>query len=125
MAQAVRAEGLGSVAAIGDATGAGTGCETCHPELVELLDALAGGPLGAGERERIRSAGEDEARLRIESSLFNRIVPGLPDECAPQIVWIDGLRVDVHLVADTPQAREWVSEGLCKWVCDELDVRFV
>jgi nitrogenase molybdenum-cofactor synthesis protein NifE len=39
---ALRADGLGSVEAIGGATHAGTGCGGCQGKIAEILDAMSG-----------------------------------------------------------------------------------
>ena len=122
---AVREHDIRELPVLARISGAGSGCGTCHPELLELLAEAAGAPVLETTRRANRARCASETLLRVESALFGAIAPRLPAGVQVELVSVDGLRVELHLAAgDGRELRELVAERLCKLVCAELEVVF-
>jgi len=120
-----RGQSLADVEALGRACGAGTGCGTCRPELLELLADLRGDPVPEGVRRANRARNASEALRRVETALFGSIAARLPPDARLELISVDGLRVELHAsAADSPALRALVAERLAKLVCSELEVVF-
>lgn len=129
--QAAQAGHLTEIAEVGLATGAGTGCGTCHPELDEVLRAAGGQPVSEAVRlENARVCAQDSFR-RIEAAVDLHLMRALPPGATLELIAVDGLRVDLHLgprdASDSSVAsvEESLARKLCKLICSELDIRFV
>jgi bacterioferritin-associated ferredoxin len=114
------------IAEVGLATGAGTGCGTCHPELDEILRAYRNEAVPEAVRlENARVCAQDSFR-RVEAAVDLHLGRALPPGNTLELIAVDGLRVELHL-GPTRDAtlRESLARKLCKLICAELDVRFV
>ena len=108
---------------IQEAVRAGTGCGTCHPEIDEILADLRGEPVDRLTRMQNRMLCQQETRQRVESSLYNGIVPKLPAGSEVEVVSVDGLRVELHLEpAEDAALRTLIAQKLQKLVCSELEI---
>ncbi|MEE2702504.1 MAG: (2Fe-2S)-binding protein [Myxococcota bacterium] len=104
-------------------TGAGSACETCHPEVLEILADLNDTPFAAGLRTENEYRCQNETERRIEAALKSRILPTLPPGSAAELVRVRGL--EVWIAFEGPEGeRPVLSERLRKLVCRDLDVRF-
>jgi NifU-like protein len=116
--------GLQEVEEITDATGAGGGCGSCHPEIEELLAELQGRPVAEEIARNNRTTCHDATLLRIEAALYQGVQPALPST-EIELVALEGLHVDLHLYGeDTPTARALIAERLTKLICPALEVVF-
>ncbi len=121
----MRDQGLRDLEALAVATGAGTGCGTCRPELEELLADACGQPVSESVRRANRARNAAETLRRVETALFGSIAARLPPATQVELVSVDGLRAELHLAAhDLPEVRALISERLQKLVCAELEVVF-
>jgi len=125
LAEVMRERGLRDLEALAVATGAGTGCGTCRPELEELLADASGRPVSESVRRANRARNAAETLRRVETALFGSIAARLPPATQVELVSVDGLRAELHLAAnDLPEVRALISERLRKLVCAELEVAF-
>ena len=123
IAEAIRAHGLDDIPGLKRVTSAGTGCATCHPELEEILGGLRGEPIPEAQRLVNRRTNRIESERRIEGALELWVVPRLLEGSAVELVSVDGLRVELHLIS-CDHLRVWIAETLRKHVCDDLEVVF-
>ncbi|HTO69019.1 MAG TPA: (2Fe-2S)-binding protein [Myxococcota bacterium] len=125
IAALARERGIGDVEALAEACGAGGGCGTCRPELLEILADVAGAPVLESVRRANRARNASETQRRVESALFGSIAARLPAGAQVELVSVDGLRVELH-AAGAPEAElhTLVAERLRKLVCAELEVVF-
>ena len=125
ISELARGGALADLDAVGRACGAGTGCGTCHPELLEILADVRGEPVLESVRRANRARNAAEAFRRVETALFGSIAARLPASAQLELISVDGLRVELHAVrGDTPELRALVAERLAKLVCAELEVVF-
>ncbi len=126
IAEAIRAGGLESRAEVCEATRAGSGCGTCHPEIDEIVCALRGEAVPDWTRFDNRQACADETERRVEASIEFTLAPLLARGLFVELVAVAGLRVEVHLGPKRdPDIEAWVSEKLRRLVCTDLEVLFV
>lgn len=105
--------------------GAGGGCGTCHPELLEIIAEALGAPVLEATRRANRARCASETLRRVEAALFGAIAARLPPAVQVELVSVAGLRVELHLAAgDAPELRALLAERLRKLVCAELEVVF-
>ena len=124
IATAVRA-GSSDTDAVGRATGAGTGCTTCHPEILEILGACRGEPVPTLTRETNRRTCAEETRHRISAALDLGPADMLPPGTSLELVCAEGLRVELRLTPPGgPALESALAEKLRKLVCGELEVVF-
>jgi len=122
---AVREHGIRELPTLARISGAGSGCGTCHPELLEILADVLGAPVLESTRRANRARCAAETMRRVETALFGAIAARLPAEVQLELVSVDGLRVELHLAAgDRSELRALVAERLRKLVCAELEVVF-
>lgn len=126
IADAIRAQQLETLAEVRDATRAGTGCGSCHPEIDEVLCALRGDAVPDWARFDNRQFCADETERRVEASLEFTVAPLLARGLFMELVAVDGLRVEIHLGPKRDAETEaWISEKLRRLVCTDLEVLFV
>lgn len=122
---ALEAAPLRGVEDVGAATGAGTVCGSCHPEIEELLDLRAGRPWPDMEVRENRRACHSASLIRVEAVLYQAIAPRLLPGTDVELISLDGLAIELHLRgADTPELRESIAARLRKLVCADIAVRF-
>ena len=122
---ALEAAPLRDVEDVGNATGAGTVCGSCHPEIEELLDLRAGRTWPDVEVRENRRACHSASLIRCEAVLYQAIAPRLLPGTDVELIALDGLVVELHLRGtDTPELRESIAARLRKLVCAEIAVRF-
>lgn len=114
-----------SLEGVGTATRAGTGCGTCRPEIVEVLEALAGRSVPEAQARRNRAICQLESEKRIETAVYLGVAPKLPQPARLELLSVRGLRVDLHLNPCEDDLRALVTEELRKLVGGDLDVHFV
>lgn len=121
---AVRSLGLRTVADVSKATGAGTGCGGCHPEIEEILADAAGRPVSDALRLENRLVAASEACIRIEATLDSRVRPALTARGISIARFaLDGLVVRIVFSGEADaRALATVREGLQRFVCGDLDV---
>jgi bacterioferritin-associated ferredoxin len=125
IAAALAAGPLADLEQVGQATGAGTVCGSCHSEIAELLAEHAGRPWPEARVRESRRACHVASLIRIESVLFQLIAPRLPPGTAVELVSLDGLQLELHLrEGDSPELRRALEQRLRKLVCAEISVRF-
>lgn len=123
--EAIRAQGLTQVAEIQQALRAGTGCYSCHPEIEELLAEARGEPISAHLRRQNRALCQSETQRHIEGALYGRIVPQLPAGSRVEIVWLEGLQLELQVTPELDaELRALIADKLRKVVCPELEVVF-
>jgi bacterioferritin-associated ferredoxin len=116
---------LADIEQVGQATGAGTVCGSCHPEIEELLDERAGRPWPESRVRENRRACHAASLIRIESVLFHAVTPRLPAGTSLELISLDGLDLELHLAGeDTPALRESIAQRLRKLVCADIALRF-
>jgi bacterioferritin-associated ferredoxin len=114
-----------SLEQVGEYTGAGTVCGSCHSEIEELLAERAGTPWPEARARENRRAGHAASLIRIESVLFHAIAPRLPADTQLELVSLDGLELALHLHGqDSPALRQEIEQRLRKLVCAEIALRF-
>jgi bacterioferritin-associated ferredoxin len=114
-----------SLEQVGEATGAGTVCGSCHSEIEELVAARSGRPWPEARVRENRRAGHAASLIRVEAVLFNAIAPRLPAGAQLELVSLDGLELALHLHGDdTPALREAIAQRLRKLVCADIAVHF-
>lgn len=123
VAKALRALPNRDLASAARETRAGTACESCHPELLEILADLDGRAVPAQERAENQIRSQRETERRIESALHGRILPRLPTGTSAELVRVDGLGVWIAFEGPEAEGRE-LAESLRKLVCPDLEVRF-
>jgi bacterioferritin-associated ferredoxin len=122
---ALEAEPLRDVEQVGRATGAGSVCGSCHPEIEELLAERAGRPWPEAEVRANRHACHVAGLIRVEAVVYQAIGPRLPAGTDLELISLDGLCAELHLRgADTPELRESIAQRLRKLVCADISVRF-
>jgi NifU-like protein len=122
--EAVRTQGLCSVAEVTKAVRAGGGCGTCHPEIEEILADAAGEPVDPALRLENRLLSESETCGRIEATLDSRVRPALAERGVSVASFtIDALTVRVVFegAADEETLR-LVRDELRRFVCNDLEV---
>jgi bacterioferritin-associated ferredoxin len=125
IAAALAASPLVDVEQVGQATGAGTVCGSCHAEIEELLAEHAGRPWPEARVRESRRACHAASLVRIESVLFQLIASRLPAGTSVELVALDGLELELHLHGgDSPALRRAIEERLRKLVCPEIAVFF-
>jgi bacterioferritin-associated ferredoxin len=125
IAAACRA-GCRDLGAVREATGAGSGCGTCRREVEEILRALAGNPVPAGERIANARLCAGETLRRVESALDIGVLRALPPGCELELIGVSGLTVELRFVSGGDEALEReAASRLRKLVCDDLCVVFV
>jgi bacterioferritin-associated ferredoxin len=123
---AVRELALADLDAIVAATGAGGGCGSCRPDLIELLGDARGEPVPDSVRRANHARVAAEALRRVEAALYGSVCARLPAGTQIELISVAGLRVELHVASgDSPELRALVAERLAKIVCAELDVAFV
>ena len=122
--EAVRTQGLCSVAEVTKAVRAGGGCGTCHPEIEEILADAAGEPVDPALRLENRLLSESETCGRIEATLDSRVRPALAGRGVSVASFtIDALTVRVVLEGATDQdTLRLVRDELRRFVCKDLEV---
>jgi NifU-like protein len=126
IAEAVRAQDLSTVEQVACATRAGSGCGTCHEEIVEIVSACRGESVRDWARFDNRALCRDETQRRVEASLDFGVLPSLARGHFVELVALDGLRVDLHLEPRRDAELEtWIADRLRKLVCSDLEVWFV
>jgi NifU-like protein len=121
----VRKRAIRELPALAQASGAGSGCGTCHPELLEIIADVLGAPVLEAARRANRARCAAETLRRVEAALFGAIAARLPADVQIELVSVDGLRVELHVASgDRPELRALVAERLRKLVCGELEVVF-
>jgi bacterioferritin-associated ferredoxin len=115
--EAVRKQGLMSVAAVTKALRAGGGCGLCHPEIEEILSEVRGEPFDNAIALENRLVCHQETLARIEGALTSLVAPRLIG------LTLEGLHVRVRLAdsADRELAHR-IAETLRKYVCEDLEV---
>ena len=125
IAEAIRAQGLTQIAELQQALRAGTGCASCHPEIEELLAEARGEPISAHLRSQNRALCQSETLRHIEGSLYGGIVPQLPAGSRVEIVWLEGLQVELQVTPEPDaQLQALIADKLKKVVCPDLEVVF-
>ena len=123
---AVREGALADLEAIAAATGAGGGCGSCRPDLLEILADARGEPVPDSVRRANHARVEAEALRRVESALYGSVCARLPAGVQIELISVAGLRTELHVAAgDAPELRALVAERLAKLVCAELEIAFV
>ncbi len=124
IADAIRAEGLRTVAGVTKAVKAGGGCGTCHPEIEEILADVAGDPVDPAVRLENRLVCHAETCIRIEGTLDSRIRPALAERGISVTSYsVDGLAVRVALAGDAGEEEvRLVRDELRRFVCRDLEV---
>jgi bacterioferritin-associated ferredoxin len=123
---AVRELALADREALSGATGAGGGCGSCRPDLLEILADAHGAPVLESVRRANRARVEAEALRRVEAALYGSVCARLPAAAQVELISVAGLRVELHFArGDAPELRALVAERLAKIVCGDLEVVFV
>jgi bacterioferritin-associated ferredoxin len=126
IAEAVRAQNLCSVEQVARSTRAGSGCGTCHEEIEEIVRVCRGESIADWARFDNRTVCRDETQRRVEASLDFGVLPRLSRGHFVELVGLEGLRVDLHLLPKRDAELEaWIADRLRKLVCAELEVSFV
>jgi len=122
--QAVRTQGLTSVAGIRKAVRAGSGCTLCHAELEEVLADVRGEPIEPALALENQAVCREETRARIDGALAGLVRPRLAALGSALEAWeVDGLRVRVRLAGPRADAAlALVREKLRRHVCADLEV---
>ncbi len=121
---AVRSEGLTSLAEVTKSVRAGGGCGICHPEIEEILAEVRGDAIDASLSLENQLVCQQETQARIEGTLASRIAPRRAAKGARIVgVTVDGLRVIVAFAdsVDTEDAHA-VVQLLRDYVCEDLEV---
>ncbi len=123
--EAIQSQGLTQIAQLQSALRAGTGCETCHPELEELLADARGEPLPEQVRSQNRALCQRDSERRIEAALELGVVPNLAPGSTVDLIWLEGLRVELQVTPGADSAlRQLITEKLRKSVCPDLEIVF-
>ena len=122
--EAVRRQGLASVAEVTKSVRAGGGCGLCHPEIEEILADVRGEPVDPSLALENQLVCRQETLARIEGSLGSLVAPRLSVRGARiEDVALDGLRVRVRIAGDAGrEVQRLVAETLRKLVCEDLEV---
>ncbi len=121
---AIQRDGLTCLEDVQKRVRAGTGCGTCHAEIEEIFADLHGQEVPKLTKLQNRQLCHTETVQRVEGSLYGGIVPKLADGTRVDLVAVKGLQIDLHLTPDDPEIRELIREKLCKFVCQDLLIRF-
>ena len=125
IATAIERERLTTLEQVIDATGAGTGCSSCHPEIAEILAAATGRQFPEEIARRNRVACLDATRGRVERAVFQDLAMQLPAGTQLELVSVQGLSVELHLHGHAPaQVIQELTNRLRKLVCEDLRVCF-
>jgi NifU-like protein len=119
-----RRDGLESLAQVTRATGAGGSCETCHPEIEEILAECRGERVDAELRGQNRRTCAAETRARLVEWLENVAVPCLAElDASLDGFSIEGLAVRLRLSggADAEVLR-LLADAMRADVCADLEV---
>ncbi len=120
----VRSERLETVAQVSEACGAGAECETCHPEIEEILAVCQGERVDAELRSQNRRTCAAETRARVVEWLEKVAVPCLAElDASLDGFRIDGLAVRLRLGgrADAGVLR-LLADAMRADVCADLEV---
>jgi bacterioferritin-associated ferredoxin len=122
--EAARHSGAGRLAELCAASGAGAECETCHPELEEILASQHGLPVDREWRRQNRRTCARETRAQVLAWLEQSATPILAAfETSLDAVEVEGLTVRLWIGGRARrQALRAVAERLCDEVCPELEV---
>jgi len=124
--EAIRSQGLSRLDQVQDAVQAGTGCGTCHPEIEELLSEGRGESVSNGVRAKNRAVCRAETERHIEGSLYSRILPELSAGTRIELVWVEGLRVELRVTPPLdPALRQTIAAKLRKFICPDLEVTWL
>jgi NAD(P)H-nitrite reductase large subunit len=119
-----RTGGLETVAQVTEASGAGGSCETCHPEIEEILAECRGERVDAELRSQNRRTCAAETRARLVEWLEKVAVPCLAElDASLDGFRIEGLAVRLRLGgrADTGVLR-LLGDAMRAEVCADLEV---
>ncbi len=121
---AARHSGAGTLPELCAAIGAGAECETCHPELEEILASQHGLPVDREWRRQNRRTCARETRARVLTWLEQSATPLLSAfEASLDAVEVEGLTVRLWIGGRARrQALRAVGERLRDEVCSELEV---
>jgi bacterioferritin-associated ferredoxin len=119
-----RLRAAGSVAELAATCGAGAECETCHPELEEILARVQGRPVERECRLANRRTCARETRARLLAWLEQRAQPILDSLGASlDAVEIEGLTVRLWIGGGARrEALRAVAECLRAEICPDLEV---
>lgn len=107
------------------ATGAGTACGSCHPEILELVADWQGDPVPGPVRIRHRRYCRSETVRRIQDALRTGSCVALTrGEAAVGLEHLSGLDVTLSLEPDDPSLRAKICQLLRARVCRDLRVSF-
>ena len=119
-----RSDGLETLSDVARATGAGAECETCHPEIEEILAECRGERVDAELRRQNRRTCAAETRARVVEWLEKVAVPCLEElDASLDGFRIEGLAVRLRLGgrADAGVLR-FLADALRADVCPDLEV---
>jgi len=121
---AARQHGADTLQALCAASGAGADCETCQPELEEILAAQRGLEVDREWRRQNRRTCARETRARVLTWLEQSATPLLAAfETSLDAVEVDGLTVRLWIGGRARrQALHAVGERLRDEVCSDLEV---
>ncbi len=124
MIEACRRQKLASLDEVRRAVGAGGGCGTCHPEILEILQALSGQPVLRSRQLENRETCRRDSERRVEDCLAMHVLPRLKAGVLLELVQLRGLEVELQLMGGDAGLEAWIAERLHKLVCDDLQVLF-
>jgi NifU-like protein len=121
---AVRTQGLRSVAEVTKVLKAGGGCGTCHPEIEEILADAAGEPVDPALRLENQLLSESETCGRIDATLDSRVRPALAARGISLVSFtIDALTVRVVFEGAADEvALGLVRDELRRFVCRDFEL---
>lgn len=121
---AARHSRAGSLQELCASSGAGAECETCHPELEEILASQQGLPVDREVRRQNQRTCARETRAQVLTWLEQSASPLLAAfETSLDAVEVDGLTVRLWIGGRARrQALHAVGERLREEVCPELEV---
>ncbi|MCP4004696.1 MAG: hypothetical protein GY725_10910 [bacterium] len=106
-------------------TRAGTGCGRCEPEIREILSEFSGKEIPEAERRLSLQWCQSETLARVEAALYSGVVPKLAFGIDVDLISVDGLTVDLHLLGSAnEEIRAFIREKLRRLVCSDLEIRF-
>jgi len=122
--EAVRHRGLRCLSDVTAATGAGGSCETCHPEIDEVLAEMRGERVDPEVRRQNRDMCAAETRARLLDWLEKVAIPCL-EELGTTLdgFRIDGLALQLRLGGRAdPGVLHLLGESVRADVCPDLEV---
>lgn len=122
--EAVAQQRLDSLAQVVGATGAGVDCETCHPEIEEILAEARGERVDREVRSQNRRTCNAETRARLSEWIERVAVPCLAEfDLSVDGFSFDGLAVRLRLGGRPSEGiLRLLSEGLRAEICSDLEV---